>query len=239
MPRFFIDDINDERAIITGSDANHIGRSLRMKVGEEITLTKAGYDYDCVIESFTAETVYCKVISKEKNSSEPTINLTLYQALPKSDKMELIIQKAVELGATKIVPVLTQRCISRPDNKSFKKKIERFQKISLEAAKQSGRGIIPEIGDLINLKEAIKLTKFDDTSFICYECGGESLLDVNLKEFKNISLFIGSEGGFEKSEVDFCKDNGVIPIWLGNRILRCETAPLAAISIIMNLTHNM
>jgi len=145
LPRFFIEDINSETAIISGADATHISKSLRMKVGEGITLCDMkGTDYFCEIQSI-AEIVICRVVSTEKSKTEPSVKVTLYQAIPKLDKFEMIIQKAVELGVHEIVPVLTNRCISRPDSKTMGKKIERFSKISYEAAKQSGRGIIPHI----------------------------------------------------------------------------------------------
>ena len=239
MPRFFVDNINGDSALIIGEDANHIGRSLRMKTGENITLCCDGYDYSCKIESITDSDVSCSILEKCKSISEPNVILTLYQAIPKLDKFETIIQKSVELGVNRIVPVLTSRCISRPDEKSFSKKLDRFQKISLEAAKQSGRALIPEITNVISFKTAIDEMSKMDLGLICYEKGGQALSEVGLLPNKAISIIIGSEGGFDTSEVEQAKEKGIIPIWLGNRILRCETAPLAAISIIMNLTGNM
>lgn len=239
MPRFFIDEIGDTTTIL-GADATHIARSLRMKVGDEIVLCdKTGYDFICKIESFSDTAVNCRLIEKIPSLSEPTVRLTLYQAMPKLDKLETIIQKSVELGACKIVPVLTSRCVSRPDEKSFLKKLDRYEKISLEAAKQSGRGIVPEICGIITFENAVLEMSKSDISLICYEKGGEKLKDIGLECKKNISIMIGSEGGFDSSEIEFAKAHGIIPIWLGNRILRCETAPLAAISIIMNLTGNI
>ena len=239
MPRFFVDNIT-ETTEITGADATHISRSLRMKVDDGIVLCdKTGYDFLCRIESFTENSVFCRLIEKVPSISEPSVKLTLYQALPKLDKFETIIQKSVELGVSRIVPVISSRCVSRPDEKGFLKKLERYEKISLEAAKQSGRGIIPEITEIIDYKSAIMKMKSDDVSLICYEKGGEKLKDVGLSDSGNVSVMVGSEGGFETSEVLYAKDNGVIPISLGNRILRCETAPLAVIAIIMSLTENM
>ncbi|MEG0615689.1 MAG: RsmE family RNA methyltransferase [Oscillospiraceae bacterium] len=239
MPRFFVDNIA-ECAEISGADANHIAQSLRMKIGEEVTLCdRNGYDYHCVIEEFTENSVFCKVLDKCLSKSEPSIKLTLFQAMPKLDKLETIIQKSVELGVSRIVPVLTSRCVSRPDEKSFAKKLERYQKISLEAAKQSGRGIIPEISGIITLQKAFNEMILSDIPLICYEGGGKKFKEIGLAEGKSVSLIIGSEGGFDAKEVENAVSMGITPIWLGDRILRCETAPLAAISIIMNLTNNM
>ena len=207
MPRFFIDvPPAGENIIISGDDARHIGRSLRMAAGENITVCCGGRDYLCRLEKISDISVTAKIISVE-DSKEPSVNLILYQALPKLDKLELIIQKAVELGASRIVPVMTKRCVSRPDSAQFEKKRERLQRISLEAAKQSGRGI--------------------------------RLNQANLPKNGAIGLLVGPEGGFEAYEAEEAEKNGVKKIWLGDRILRCETAPLAAISIIMNLTDNI
>lgn len=239
MPRFFVNSVDGENIIIDGEDANHIGRSLRMKPGEEITACQNGFDYLCRIEEITSDKVYCKVIKKEKSPCEPNVRLTLFQAVPKLDKLETIIQKAVELGVSEIVPVLTRRCVSRPDEKTFSKKLERYNKISLEAAKQSGRAVIPEVKELVSLKSTAELLSDYDIKAVCYEKGGINFSEIGLKPDTKIALFIGSEGGFDEEEIDFLKECGAVPIWLGNRILRCETAPLAAISIIMNLTGNM
>lgn len=239
MPRFFIDEKPKDLYVITGEDATHIGRSLRMRVGDEITLCCDGEDFLCEIEKFTDSEVFCRVLSSEMSKTEPSVKLTLFQAMPKSDKMELIIQKAVELGVTKIVPVMTERCVCRPDEKSFAKKLLRYQKISEAASKQSGRGIIPEISGILSLSEAVEEMKKLDYSVICYEKGGISLGEVGFEKNSSIGIFIGSEGGFEQKEVDLCVQNGIRVVGLGSRILRCETAPLATISIVMSLTGNM
>lgn len=239
MPRFFSDNIFSDNIIITNSDAIHISKSLRMKIGDKITICDTkGTDYFCEIESITNE-VICKILSKEKSISEPSVNVTIYQAMPKSDKLETIVQKCVELGAVKIVPILTKRCISRPDEKNMLKKIERLSKISLEAAKQSGRGIIPEITPMVSFKEAVDRIKEDELGIILYEGGGKNLSDINFQNLKNISIMIGSEGGFDEDEVAYAVEHGIQRVGLGPRILRCETAPLAALSIIMHLTKNM
>ena len=235
MPRFFSDNINDNTAIITGSDAVHIGRSLRMKLGDELVVCNNGIEYNTIIQSISDEQVVCSVLSSCTAQTEPNINLTLFQAMPKSDKLDFIVQKSVELGVNKICPVITTRCVSRPDKKSFEKKKKRLQKIALEAAKQSGRGIIPEISDIITFDECLNLMCEQDLNLICYEKGGISLSEAGLERGSSVGLFIGSEGGFDQKEVDQCIEKGIKAVGLGKRILRCETAPITAISIIMFL----
>ena len=242
MPRFFVDSKNifDTYILICGDDARHIGRSLRMKLSEKITVCCQNTDYECEIESISDSEVKARIISKNKTKSEPDISLTLFQAVPKSDKLEFIVQKAVELGAAKIVPVLTRRCVAKYDSKSFEKKLMRLRRIAEEAAKQSGRGSIPEVCSIIDIQSYYDSLKDFDLSLVCYEEGGKRFNDVKEICFsKNISLFIGSEGGFDEGEVEKAKENGAVPITLGSRILRCETAPVCAISIIMNLSGNI
>ncbi len=239
MPRFFAEQPPEIGVIsLFGDDARHIGRSLRMAVGERITVCFGGTDYLCRLDKISDAGVIASVIS-ESPSKEPSVSLTLYQALPKTDKLELIIQKAVELGASRIVPVLTGRCIARPEKSQFDKKLVRLQKIASEAAKQSGRGIIPQVSGIIGFEKCLGELKEQDLSLICYEGGGKRLGEMKYPQNGKIGLLIGSEGGFERSEVSMAEDAGAVPIWLGDRILRCETAPIAAISIIMNLTGNI
>lgn len=241
MPRFFVqkNNINSEHIIVDGGDAIHIGRSLRMKLGDMITLCCDGIEYESKIISISDSMVDCEIVSSKQGETEPDIKLTLFQAIPKSDKLEFIVQKAVELGACDIVPVLTSRCVSRPDKKSFKKKLERLNKIALEAAKQCGRSVIPAVRDFITFDECVNELKQKDLGLICYEKGGKNLKETVLESCKTVGVFIGSEGGFDSTEAEKCIENGVVPISLGSRILRCETAPVAAISIIMNITGNM
>ena len=240
MPRFFTNEINEDNIIITGSDANHIGRSLRMKKGEQLTVCCNGTDYNCIINSITPDTVYLDLVSKNICASEPSVNVTLFQAVPKTDKLEYIIQKSVELGVSRIVPVLTRRCISRPDEKDFSKKLPRLQKIAEQASKQSGRGIIPEITPIVSYKKALAMMSELDRTVILYEeQGGVSFRDVDFNDVKTIGLVVGSEGGFDPEETDFAVEAGAVRVWLGKRILRCETAPVTAVSILMFLTNNM
>jgi len=239
LPRFFIEEPPAGEALIRGEDARHIGRSLRMKPGEELTLCCGGTDHFCRIISITADEVRCEVLSSERSSAEPRLKLTLFQALPKSDKMELIVQKAVELGAGRIVPVLTSRCVSRPDTASAAKKCERWQKIALAAAKQSGRGIIPEVGGVISFEECLAAAGEYDRAFFCYEGGGESLAGADLSDTGTAALIVGPEGGFEPSEAEAARFAGLRLTSLGKRILRCETAPIAAIAAIMLLSGDL
>ena len=240
MPRFFTNEIDENNIVITGDDARHIGYSLRMKKGEEITVCCCGTDYVCSIKGITGDEVYLSLIKKEICAAEPNIEVTLFQAVPKLDKLEYIIQKSVELGVSRIVPVLTRRCISRPSEKDFTKKLPRLNKISAEASKQSGRGIIPEVTPVVSYNKAIDMMNNLGKTLILYEeQGGKSFSDVNFSDVKSVGLVIGSEGGFDREEVSAAVDLGAEQIWLGKRILRCETAPITALSILMFLTNNM
>lgn len=238
MPRFFKQSIDVDNIVIDGDDARHIGRSLRMKCGEEITVCCCEIDYNCVIRSFSDSEVYLDLVDSAPCAAEPDIDVTLFQAVPKLDKLEFIIQKAVELGVNRIVPVLSRRCISRPDEKDFAKKLDRLNKIAEGAAKQSGRGIIPEVMPIISYKNAVLQMKELDSCIILYENGGKSFDEIEFEGKKSIGIVIGSEGGFDEQEVELAVNAGAESVWLGNRILRCETAPITALSILMFLTKN-
>lgn len=239
MPRFFLEEIDENHICITGPDAHHIGFSLRMRPGEKLTVCANGTDYDCEITEITGEEVYLKCLSAHLCAAEPSVEVTLYQAMPKSDKLEQIIQKSVELGVTKIVPVLTRRCICRPNEKQFQKKLQRLQSISAAAAKQSGRGIIPQIEEMHSFNQVLKeLDEYDDV-LMFYENGGEKFQNLNLEQSRKIAIFIGSEGGIDPEEAEQLKQAGATSVWLGNRILRCETAPITALSVLMHVTGNL
>ena len=240
MPRFFTQDICETHGKISGADANHISRVLRMKSGEKITVCDLnGYDYDCVISSFSSDEVFFDVLDKHLSICEPDVLVTLYMAFPKGDKFELIVQKCVELGIDKIVPFISARCIARPDEKSAAKKIERYNKIAYEAAKQCSRAKIPVVDDFVDFKKAIELSKSCDVSMLFYEKGGRGIPEIIKQKPKSIAIFIGSEGGFEESESEFAKENGVHLAYLGPRILRCETAAIAATAAVMFATGNI
>lgn len=239
MAWFFSDENFNDKYTVTGEDAQHIKKSLRMRESEELTLVSPdGTEHLCVIETI-GDGVEVKAIASKKCEQEPSVCVTLYQGLTKGDKMDFIVQKAVELGVTRIVPILTDRCISRPDEKAMSKKTLRFQKIALGAAQQSRRGIIPEVMPMLTLKKAAKAASKDDVAIVFYEGGGEKISSLMSGNPKSVSIFIGSEGGFEESEIKYLLSEGIKTATLGKRILRAETAPLAALSAIMFYTDNM
>ncbi len=240
MPRFFTETIDETKGIISGDDAKHIAKVLRMHPGEKLVACDTmGKDYDCVIAEVSDKEVTLTVERVYTSETEPTVKVTLYQAMPKSDKMELIIQKAVELGVSAIVPVQTKRCVSRPDAKSMAKKLERYNRIALEAAKQCGRGRIPQVLPMLDYSEAIAAMKSDDRAFLFYENSTSSFRKELEQGVSSVSIMVGAEGGFDEAEVEQALAAGVASLSLGKRILRCETAPLAALSIIMYETGNM
>ena len=241
MPRFFIDytpQVGGE-AVIEGGDARHIAGSLRMTVGEQLTLCDgAGTDYACTVTAVDRESVTLSVDAAAPTTAEPTLAVTLYMGLPKGDKMELIIQKAVELGVTAIVPVAMSRCIVKLDGKDAAKKQARWQKIANEAAGQSGRGILPVVESPITWKQA--LTRFAaENTLLCYEGGGAPIGQLVSPADTAVSLVVGPEGGFDPAEVEAVTAVGGRIATLGPRILRCETAPLAAIAVLMEKSGNM
>ena len=240
MPRFFTETIDETKGIITGDDAKHIAKVLRMKAGEKLVACDCqGRDYDCVISEVCDKQVELTVEKVYPSETEPSVKVTLYQAMPKSDKMELIIQKAVELGVSAIVPVQTKRCVSRPDAKSMAKKLERYNRIALEAAKQCGRGRIPQVLPMLDYSEALTAMKADERAFLFYENSTSSFRKELEQAVSSVSIMVGAEGGFEEEEVSKALEQGIASLSLGKRILRCETAPLAALSIIMYETGNM
>lgn len=239
MQKLFIDYTPENEIVLDGEQARHIAKSLRMRVGDMLTVNDSkGNDFGCSIKEITRDCVVLSVCYKQAVNSEPDCSVTIYQGNPKGSKLEDIIQKCVELGAVKIVPVLTKRCVSRPDEKSAKKKTERYNKIALEAAQQSGRGIIPDVKELVSLKNAIAQDE-SDIKIVFYEGGGEPLRRIVDENAKSVSIYIGPEGGFEKEEVELLVSNGAVQATLGKRILRTQTAPVAALSAIMLITNNL
>ena len=236
MPRFFVrqERISNGCISIIGEDAHHIARSLRMAAGEEITVCDMqGNEYICKISSFDDDKeVTAQILSQKKSENEPEIFITLYQALPKGDKLDTIIQKAVECGASKVVPFQSERCVVKIKNDAEDKKRERRQRISAEAAKQCGRSVIPEVCNSVNFREAFNQAQNDDLILFCYEGDGTQSLGNILKEKfssecnipKSIAIFIGSEGGFSINEAEYAKNCGALMTGLGKRILRTETA---------------
>lgn len=238
-PRFFTENINEDTAIISGEDVKHITSVLRMRAGDIAVLCDGrGTDY---LAELSAADGCCefKVLEKTPNLAEPSIHVRLFQAMPKSDKMDFIVQKAVECGVCEIVPILTKRCVSRPDEKSLAKKLPRWQKIAYEAAKQCGRGIIPTVGEAVNFSSLKTLISPENTGILFYECSQTPLREAVCEFKRNVDIVIGSEGGFEPSEAEELQKLGFASVSLGKRILRCETAPIAVLSVLMNITGNM
>lgn len=233
MHRFFVqpDNISNNKAIISGEDAAHIIRVLRLAPNDEITIcNSANLEYTAKIESVKTDTIECSLLYERECEAEPKCSITLYQGLPKLDKLELIIQKCVEIGAVKIVPVVTARCVALP-GKNDTNKIKRYQRIAYEAAKQSGRGIIPEVENITELKKC-NISRHDLTLF-CYEAEKRNTLKQVLRihaDAKDIGIIIGPEGGFEQYEAEWAQSMGAVPVTLGNRILRTETAGIAALA---------
>lgn len=239
MPRFFTQDIAGDAARITVADAAHIARVLRMRPGERLTVCDlAGVDAQCEIVSAAADEVLLRVLSRSPTAAEPGVRVTLFQCLPKADKLELIVQKCVELGVFRIVPVVSARCVSRPDERTLARKTERLQKIAVEAAKQSGRGILPEVARPVPFARAAELLAGMERGVLFYEKGGDAHRGV-WDGAGEIGVCIGPEGGFEDAEVALAREKGVRVCTLGPRILRTETAPLCVLSIIMYATGNL
>ncbi|WRS26528.1 16S rRNA (uracil(1498)-N(3))-methyltransferase [Oscillospiraceae bacterium MB08-C2-2] len=240
MPRFFVDSVAGETTSLFGADAAHITRSLRMRPGEALTLCDGrGMDYHCEILSAEADEVALRVLESCPSKSEPSLRLTLFQALPKGDKMEFIVQKAVELGVCSIVPVLTEFCVSRPDSKKWEAKQQRYARVALEAAKQSGRGVIPTVEPLCSFSQALACMKAAGQGILLYEKAEAALSSVLEPSAGEISLMVGSEGGFSAGEAAQAREAGIRPALLGPRILRCETAPIAALSAVLYATGNL
>ena len=239
MSRFFVPPFEGDTAYLTEQDAHHVARVLRMRVGEELVLCDgAGTDYVCRITSVSDGSVEAQVLYRRPSESEPTVAVTLYQGLPKSEKMELIVQKCVEIGVTRIVPVAMSRCVVKVAPNEGAKKAARWQKIAASAAEQSGRGIIPTVAEPISFKQLLAAVQAENTVTF-YEGGGIPLAQVINAETKSVSMVIGPEGGFDKDEIEALQAAGAQIATLGPRILRCETAPLVALSVIMQLTGNM
>ncbi len=243
MNKFFVDEnaVGDGSITITGDDYNHIANVLRMKTGEQIYVsTGSDREYLCEISAFDEGYVRASIVDVYGSNREIPAKITLYQALPKGDKMATIIQKAVELGAYKVVPVITDRVIVKLDDKKRDKKVARWNAISQSAAKQSKRNVIPEVSNPVRFKEAIKEASDMGYAIIPYENaegmdGSREIFDTIAKnsEDKDIAVFIGPEGGFSDAEIELASNAGVKPITLGHRILRTETAGVTVLSILM------
>lgn len=238
MYHFFVDknNISDKNVIIEGKDYNHIKNVLRMHPGEEISVgnNEDDNEYRCIIESFEEDRVICKLIFVKKADVELPSKVYLYQCLPKADKMELIIQKCVELGVTEIIPVASKRCVVKLDDKKASSKISRWQSIAEAAGKQSKRAIVPLIGQVKSFKEAINDANKADIKIIPYEMseGMDETKKIfsSIKPGQSVAVFIGPEGGFDETEIEYATEAGVTPISLGKRILRTETAGMTVMA---------
>ena len=241
MYQFFVEphQISDKTVRIEGQDVNHIKNVLRMKIGEELSVSNGvdGKEYRCGIVSLDEESITCELRFVKEDGVELPSEVYLFQGLPKADKMELIIQKAVELGVHAVVPVSTKRCVVKLDDKKAKQKIARWQGISEAAAKQSKRRIVPEVKDVMSFKEALNFVKDFEVKLIPYELAEDMSktkeIISDLQSGQRIAIFIGPEGGFEEAEVESAMTVGVHPITLGKRILRTETAGFTVLSWVM------
>ncbi|MCI8442312.1 MAG: 16S rRNA (uracil(1498)-N(3))-methyltransferase [Provencibacterium sp.] len=240
MPRFFTDVPCGDYAELSGEDARHVSFSLRMRTGEQLVLCDGrGTDFLCRIESFEEGRVRLRILKSCPSSAEPKTEITLFLALSKGDKLDLVIQKAVELGACAIVPFLSARCVSRPTPDAFEKKRARYRRIAYEAAKQCGRGRIPEVHPLQSfLQLRGQIADFDRPLFF-YERAEQPLRSIPLENAHTIALIVGSEGGFDPEEAAALKRAGALEVSLGPRILRCETAPIAALAAVLYAVGEM
>ena len=238
MPRFFVapEDISEGKITISGQDAFHIARALRMAVGDEITVSDGlGTEYTATLSRIRDDSCLADVVAERQSSSESPVLITLYMAMPKGDKLETVVQKAVELGAAHIVPFESERCIKRPSADKVDKLIARLTKIAHEAAKQCGRARLPIVHPIIKVSEVAREVGNYDLSLFCYEASGtrpvRSVLD-ECGEIKTLSAIVGSEGGFSPAEAKMLVDGGAVAVGLGPRILRCETAPEYILSVV-------
>lgn len=240
MPRFFVksNQIENSFLYIEGDDARHIARSLRMAVGDGITVCdEEGVEYVCTLLRIRDERCEAQILSSAPSVREPKSKITLYMAYPKSDKLETVIQKAIELGASVIVPFESSRCIKRPKADKAAERTARLQRIAEEAAKQCGRAVLPKVSLPIDFDGMIREASAAELSIFCYEGEGteslKAILDAEAEAPSSIAVTVGSEGGFSPEEANTAKEAGFRMANLGPRILRCETAPdycLAAIS---------
>ena len=241
MYRFFVspDQIGDKSIVITGSDVKHIRSVLRMRPGEEIRICTGEDDRDfkCRIAEVREDEVEAEILWTEHTQAELPSKITLFQGLPKSDKMELIIQKAVELGAFQVVPVMMQRCIVKLTDSKAQARVKRWNAISESAAKQSKRMLIPQVTDVLSFREAVRAAGELDCILLPYECAQdmEHTREIlrQIEPGKSIGIFIGPEGGFEPDEVEMLTQAGAQVITLGRRILRTETAGMTLLSALM------
>ena len=235
MTRFFVtpEEMQDAFLVLTGENAQH-AKVLRLKNGEEV-LVCDGQGFECLCSVTDAASMELTVVERRASGTEAAVKVSVYMAFSKGDKLEHVIQKATELGAYEIVAFPSARCVSRPDDKSLKKKLEQWQKIAASAAEQSGRGVIPQVLVLPSFTEAVNRAIQADKALFFYENEHATTLRMALEEgtWHTVSLLTGPEGGLEEKEVEQARKAGMAVCTLGSRILRCETAPLCALSAVM------
>jgi len=223
-------DLSEMTISLTGDNAAH-GNVLRLHIGEEIIICSDMIDYNCKVKTITKGKIVADVIDAKPNENEMPTHITLFQALPKGDKMGDIIERSVELGVAQIIPIITSRCISRPKKEEGMRKVAKWQKNAEAAAKHAHRGYVPKIGDIISLEKAAEMAKGMDAAFVCYE-GEQDARFGDISTKTAIGIFVGSEGGFSAEEVESLKTNNITPITLGRRILRTENAAAFALAYI-------
>lgn len=235
--RYFTTEITENQAILTGEEAAHLSRVLRAKVGQAILVCDgAGTEYETQVAGLFADRVECKILASRPSQSEPDIRVVCCLGYSKGDKLEWAIQKAVELGAAEIVPFFSENCVVKP--KKEEEKCRRYNRIAFEAAKQSGRGRIPIVRQAVAYKEMLEIAAATGKAFFLYEGGGQPL-SQQVENLQACALITGAEGGFTPAEADLAHQAGCIAIGLGPRILRCETAPVAALAALMAFTGNL
>lgn len=237
MTRFFVsqDELNKDFIVLTGENAEH-AKVLRLKNGESILLCDGeGQECVCTVSDVSPGRISVVVNSRQSSLSEASVRASVYMAFPKGDKLEHVIQKATELGAYEIVAFPSARCVSRPDEKSLRKKQDRWQKIAASAAEQSGRGVVPQVVVLESYQQALSRAGESDLRILFYENERATTFRMALESssFRSVSLLTGPEGGLEEREVELARQSGFHICTLGRRILRCETAPLCALSALM------
>ena len=244
MPRFFMaaSNIGKGAAIITGSDADH-ARVLRLRIGDELTICDGeGTDHLCRVRDIGPGQVKTEIIESVPSPGEPSLHVTMLCALPKGERADYIVQKCTECGAAEIVFFLSRRCVARPDGKSMEKRLVRYRRIAEEAAKQAGRGVVPGVAFVPTIVDALDIAIKMELPLFLYETGERVSLRQAITSTiqpKNAAIITGPEGGFEPFEADMAAKLGIPLCSMGPRILRCETAPVAALTALMLETGNM
>lgn len=240
MQHFFVipEQVGETEIYVTGQDVNHMKNVLRMKIGEQVEISDGNNKkYLCEVSAYEEEKAVLRILEIREADTELKSRLYLFQGLPKNDKMELIVQKAVELGAYEVIPVSMKRCVVKLDAKKAAKKVERWNSISESAAKQAGRSIIPKVSDVVSYREALERAEQLDVVLVPYELE-EGMAETKkllhqIQPGQSVGIFIGPEGGFEREEVEQAIEAGAHPVTLGRRILRTETAGFTMLSILM------